>query len=121
MFDDIYERINEYEQRLSYLKGQTDTGSQRYVSREHTQEIDTLSEKLSEMKKKAAAFEKQFCDTYPTLKPKENKPKTRNKKARKKRNGDTSQSGSIGFVVFLFIIAFIAILFLYNQNLINTP
>jgi len=117
MFDDIYDRMNEYEQRLSYLKGQTDTGSQRYVSREHVQEIKTLTDQLSEMRKKAAVFEKQFCDDYPTLKPRENKQKARKKKTRKKRGGDASQSGSIGFVIFLlvtFIIAFIAILLLYN-------
>lgn len=105
----VYERIAEYETRLAYLKGQTDTGGSQYLSKEHVTESEALESKITEMKSVLAEFEGQFCGDYPSLKPE------KKKKSKAPAKADDSGAGCMMLGVIALAIAFVVFLVMLNQ------
>lgn len=119
MLEKVNERLAEYERTLAYLQGQTAAGGQQLVSRERRRQILQLETNIGDMKKMLAAFEQKFCEDFPAPPPVKEKESPPPKSKAAPSAGARSQSRALGCLIFLLlavVLTFLAIVFLYNQN-----
>ncbi len=119
MLEKVNERLAEYERTLAYLQGQTAAGGHQLLTRERRRQISQLETKINDMKKTLAAFEQKFCDDFPAPPPLKEKESPSPKSKTAPPAGGASQPRVLGCLIFLLVtvvLTFLAIVFLYNQN-----
>ena len=67
MSDNYNDRIQSYENRLSFLKGQTQGQTPKLIDKNVFNEIEHLKGSIKEMKKVVKDFEKSFDKQFPSI------------------------------------------------------